>query len=51
MQRAISQTLNRLETALNLETYGSNYNRLRAIAQQVLTQIEREYDTYSPTKN
>lgn len=51
MQRVIHQTLNRLEKALSIESNGSDYDRLRAIAQQVLVQMEREYDTYSPTKN
>jgi 1-acyl-sn-glycerol-3-phosphate acyltransferase len=51
MQGVIHQTLNRLERALRIKSNGSDYDRLRAIAQQVLVQMEREYDTYSPTKD
>jgi 1-acyl-sn-glycerol-3-phosphate acyltransferase len=51
MQRVIHQTLHRLETALSIEPNGSDYDRLRTIAQQVLVRMEREYGTHSPTKD
>lgn len=51
MQRVIHQILHRLETALSIEPNGSDYDRLRAIAQQVLVRMEREYGTHSLTKD
>ena len=51
MRGVIHQTLNRLEQALGIESSPKDYDRLQAIAQQVLVRMEREYGTYSPTKD
>lgn len=52
MTKAIAQTLNRLEQALNLKVVSgaSPYERLRALAQQVLVKVEQEYGVHSPAK-
>ena len=39
----VSQALRRLETALSITPKGDNYERLRAIAEQILSGLEAEY--------
>lgn len=53
MSKAINQTLNRLEQALNLKVVaGSNpYQRLRAIAERVLVKVEQDYGLHTPETN
>jgi hypothetical protein len=43
MSTVIHESLSRLETILGIPKQAQNYERLRAIAEQVLTQVEREY--------
>lgn len=43
MSIVLDQTLSRLETTLGIPKQTQNYERLRAIAEQILTQVEREY--------
>lgn len=45
MSIVIHQSLSRLETTLGIPKQAQNYERLRAIAEKVLTQVEQEYDT------
>ncbi len=44
MSTVLNQTLSRLETALGIPKQAQSYERLRAIAEAVLTQVEQEYD-------
>lgn len=53
MEGAIASSLNRLEQALNLKVVSgsSAYERLRAIAEQVLVKVEQDYGVNTPAKN
>lgn len=44
MSMVIHQSLSRLEATLGIAKQAQNYERLRAIAEKVLTQVEQEYD-------
>ena len=48
MSGVINQTLTRLEQALNLPATSSPYERLRAIAEQVLVKVEQDYGLHTP---
>lgn len=48
MTPAIQASLNQLETQLGLPKNGSAYERLRAIAKQVLINLEQEYGLQTP---
>lgn len=52
MESVIEQTLRRLERELNLASDSSHspYDRLRAIAERVLTRIEQDYDRALPNQ-
>lgn len=47
MSEVINQTLTRLEQALNLPATSSSYERLRAIAEQVLVKVEQDYKLHT----
>jgi hypothetical protein len=47
MAPVLHTTLTRLERTLQLPSTGTNYERLRAIANRVLADLERDYDLYS----
>ncbi|UBF23917.1 1-acyl-sn-glycerol-3-phosphate acyltransferase [Kovacikia minuta CCNUW1] len=47
----IQRALTRLEKALEIAPDGNEYDRLRTIAEQVLRNIEREYNLYTPETN
>jgi hypothetical protein len=53
MEEAIASSLNRLEQALDLKVVSgsSAYERLRAIAEQVLVKVEQDYGVDTPAKN
>ncbi len=44
MSQAIAQMLSQLEQALNLISTSSPYQRLRAVAEQVLVKVEQDYE-------
>ncbi|MEB3336833.1 MAG: lysophospholipid acyltransferase family protein [Leptolyngbyaceae bacterium] len=48
MTQVIDQTLSRLETALQVPTAPSPYERLRAIAERVLVSLELDYELHTP---
>ncbi len=48
MAPVIRQSLNRLEKTLNISAEGNDYDRLRTIAETVLTNIEQEYNLHTP---
>lgn len=49
MTAVIEKTLARLERALGVAASGDYYQRLRAVAQQILSQFEREYQAIPDT--
>ncbi|MGA7935673.1 MAG: 1-acyl-sn-glycerol-3-phosphate acyltransferase [Kovacikia sp.] len=51
MVPVIEQALTRMETALGVSPTGNDYERLRAIAAQVLVNIEQEYKLDTPSNN
>ena len=53
MNQVITQTLNRLDQALNLKVVlgSSPYERLRAIALAVLVKVEQDYELHTPEMN
>lgn len=48
MTAVIDKTLAQLEKALGITASGGSYQRLRAVAQQILSQFEREYQLELP---
>jgi 1-acyl-sn-glycerol-3-phosphate acyltransferase len=48
MSAVVNQTLSRLEKALGIPRQAKEYDRLRAIAEKVLTQVEQEYGACKP---
>jgi 1-acyl-sn-glycerol-3-phosphate acyltransferase len=50
MTPVIHRSLRRLETELGLKHSGSDYDRLRAISEQMLTNLEQEYNLQFPER-